>query len=420
MRSLIVVFLLLAAPALLRAEPLSLDACLELAAANNPSLRTAGHAPGIARDQVARARSGYLPRVNAAAGYTVLKDPQAFLIGEGEVESTDRNFASLGLEVDQMLYDFGRTRTRVEQARALEQAAEFELRESAQEVFLRTVTAYYRILEAEKLEGAAAEEVVQNREHLRVAQALYEQGMVTRNDVLQAEVSLAGSRQRQLSRHNQGENAWRLLNYLIGRGTEERGELQEDVAPEALPAAGDALRAVAERPGLQAQQAVVEQAGLAVESSRSEYWPELFAHGAVDYQENSHLREQTLYSATLGVRINLFDGLATTSALRQALLTRERERARLRDLTEQARLEYESALSDAQVAAERIEVARESIRQGEENLRLNQGRYREQVGTATEVLDAQTLLTTTRTDYHRAVFDYRVAIARVQRAAGEL
>lgn len=65
-------------------------------------------------------------------------------------------------------------------------------------------------------------------------------------------------------------------------------------------------------------------------------------------------------------------------------------------------------------------MAETAIRQGEENLRLNQARYREQVGTATEVLDAQVLLTQTRTDYFQAQFDYQVAVARIQRAVGAL
>ncbi|MFH1028353.1 MAG: TolC family protein, partial [Pseudomonadota bacterium] len=58
--------------------------------------------------------------------------------------------------------------------------------------------------------------------------------------------------------------------------------------------------------------------------------------------------------------------------------------------------------------------------QSEENLRINRERYRERVGTATEVLDAQTLLTQTRTDYHRASYEYQVATARLKRACGEL
>ena len=65
-------------------------------------------------------------------------------------------------------------------------------------------------------------------------------------------------------------------------------------------------------------------------------------------------------------------------------------------------------------------VAAQAISQAEENLRINENRYRENVGTGTDVIDAQTLLTQTRTDYDQALFDYQVAIARIRKAAGEL
>lgn len=83
-------------------------------------------------------------------------------------------------------------------------------------------------------------------------------------------------------------------------------------------------------------------------------------------------------------------------------------------------LEYRTAQNDARVAAQRIDVTRKAIEQGEENLRINKTRYQEQVGTATDVIDAQTLLTRTRSEYYRALFDYEVALARIKRSAGEL
>jgi len=42
------------------------------------------------------------------------------------------------------------------------------------------------------------------------------------------------------------------------------------------------------------------------------------------------------------------------------------------------------------------------------------------VGTATDVIDAQTLLTRTRTDHTQALFDFQLAVARAKRAGGEL
>jgi outer membrane protein TolC len=58
------------------------------------------------------------------------------------------------------------------------------------------------------------------------------------------------------------------------------------------------------------------------------------------------------------------------------------------------------------------------VGQAEENLRINRVRYEEGAGTATEVLDAVTLLTTAETNQHRALYDFRRAEASVFYSTG--
>ena len=125
-------------------------------------------------------------------------------------------------------------------------------------------------------------------------------------------------------------------------------------------------------------------------------------------------------SATVGLKINLFDGLATTARYRQAVKVRSQNEEKLRLLEAQSRLEYQSAINDAQVAAAQISVTETSIRQADENLRINRDRYQEHVGTATDVIDAQTLLTQARAENFRAVFNHQVALARIKKVLGEL
>ena len=125
-------------------------------------------------------------------------------------------------------------------------------------------------------------------------------------------------------------------------------------------------------------------------------------------------------AATVGVKFNLFDGLVTTSRYRQAVLNRSRTESALRRLKESIRLEYQVAANDARVFAEQIKVTEKAVQQGEENLRINKDRYQAQVGTATDVIDAQTLLTQVKTGYYHAFYDYQIAVARVKKALGEL
>ena len=403
------------------AETLSLDECLRRAAAGNYTLTVTAHDTRLAAESTIQAQSGFLPRLDFQGGYTVQAAPQAFSLGGRESETQDATYGFFGVTATQTIYDFGRTSSRTRKASLLQEAVDRTYHARVKDVFLQVVEAYYGILEAKKVLGAADEEIVQRTDHLRVAQNLYEQGVVTRNDLLQAEVKLADSRQRRLASANLVDNRWLFLNYLTGQPLPFRADMEEKDSAKPLPPAETAEeKALANRPELASLTKTAEAGEAEVAEARTGYFPELFAKGSIDYLENSKVREQAIYAATVGLRVNLFDGFSTTSRHRQAVENLAKQRDNLRLAREQIRLELATSLNDARVASERIRTVETAIKHGEENLRINRDRYQAQVGTATDVIDAQTLLTQIRTDYFRAVFDYQVAVARVRKAMGEL
>jgi len=374
----------------------------------------------IAGDNVILNRSGYLPSVDFQAGYTAQLEPQSVTTPFGSFQTQDADFAFYSLGITQTLYDFGRTASRYDRAKAGHDAVRFDGNSLKQELFLQTVTAYFRILREQKLLEAADDEVTQMADHLRIAQNLFEQGVVTRNDLLQAQVRLASSKQRRLESVNRLDNAWLNLNNQIGDSPESRYELVEETNIEPAGLDKPAPDVVSGRAEIKAQKKILEAGDLDVKEARTGFYPELFAKAGIDYAQNDKVKEQAICSATVGLKINLFDGFATTSRYRQAVKNRTRAEERLRQLESDLALEYRTAVNDARVARQRISVTEESIKQGEENLRINKDRYQEQVGTATDVIDAQTLLTQIRTEYYQALFDYQVACARVKRAQGKL
>lgn len=400
---------------------LTLSDCLRQARDKNPTLRTTAWENRMAEETVRQASSAWYPRLDAQAGYTFQQDPQAAKIMGHIAEMQDADYASGGMSATYTLYDFGRREARLKQARAQANATlnTFEARRA--DVSLQVIEAFFGILETDKLVLAAQEEITQVEQHRRVAQALYDEGVVTRNDILQAEVRLAAARQNLLATQNRRENIRLQLNYLTGNAPSFRAELNEDTTMGSD--AGDLSntgKVMTKRPEILALRQGVEASQAELQESRSGFFPELFTRLAVDYVENSKYREQAIMSATVGLKINLFDGFATSAARDKALYNRSRSQDLLRQAETQVQLEIDTAANDLKVSGERIGVAEAAIRQSSENLRINQERYRERVGTATEVLDAQTLLTQTKTDYYSALFDRQVAAARLKRAMGEL
>ncbi|MBU2262681.1 MAG: TolC family protein, partial [Proteobacteria bacterium] len=103
----------------------------------------------------------------------------------------------------------------------------------------------------------------------------------------------------------------------------------------------------------------------------------------------------------------------------EAGLSRENQAAdQLAHVRDQIALEVKNAFLLLHEAAKQVRVAEQAIGQAEENFRINTERYREQVGTSTDVIDAQTLLTKARADYFNALGDLNISRARLERAMG--
>jgi outer membrane protein TolC len=399
---------------------LTLDECLSLAKSNNPSLRLSRMDIGIASKTIEQSDASLFPRIDAQAAYTLQQDAQAMKLNGLALETQQATYLSGSVGIDYTVYDFGRRDARRKISRTNLDAVNFTLENQEHEIALQVVENYFGILEAKRNISAAEEELSTIKEHRRVAQALYDAGSVTRNDLLQADVRLANAGQQLLVRKNILQNLYLQLNFLIGQPDREHPELVEPQAPELNTAFVDSSKALQQRPDLQALRKATTIKEQEINQTRSAFYPELFTHLSVDYLENNKLREQTIYAATFGLRINLFDGFASTATREKAVAENSRAREQVRLAEEQAALEIATVKNNLKVAFDRIAVTKESIVQGEENLRINRDRYEERVGTATEVLDAQTLLTQAKTEYYRSIYDYQRAAARLRKAVGKL
>ena len=142
--------------------------------------------------------------------------------------------------------------------------------------------------------------------------------------------------------------------------------------------------------------------------------------GGQYYQQNRYALHETQWFAILGLNWKIFSGFDTQAQVSQARERVNQLAVQKKDLAEQIKLEVQNAYLGLKETAERIAVTKDAVNQGEENLRLNEERYKEQVGTATDVIDAQTLLTRVRVNYNNAIYDHQVQKAQMLRAIGRI
>lgn len=405
------------------ATPLSLAAALQLAWKENANLKVSRLEELISQEEVVKARAGYLPKINAQTTHTILDNPTKYqIIGGQTFAMSDRNFWGNQLVAEQTLYDFGATGARYQRAKIGQEASRYETGATRDEIFFQVAQLYFQVLKSEKLVVVAEQEVTQLQEHLKIAQDLYHFGLVNYNDVLQAQVALADARQRLITARNQVVQTRSTLNKFLGLPISQPTRLQDETSlalPQwDLPSATTA--ALDNRSDLKAMERRVRQGEKVITEARAHYLPRFYVQGGQTYQQNDRTVHDTQYFAILGLQWNLFAGLETRAQVAQARERLAQLQIQHRDLAEQAKLEVQNAYLSLKETAERITVTKDAVTQGEENLRLNEERYKEQVGTATDVIDAQTLLTKARVNYYTALYDHQVNKARLLRAVGKI
>jgi outer membrane protein TolC len=146
-------------------------------------------------------------------------------------------------------------------------------------------------------------------------------------------------------------------------------------------------------------------------AKRSEFLPAFFAEGGYNYTKNQFQLHEDNWSLVFGLTINLFNGGATRAEVSKIRLRSGQLREERNKLLDDIRLEVQRYYLDESNARDNVTATKEAIRQAEENLRINKVRYEEGVGTATDVLDAISLLTLAEKNYYKALYDMRRAHA---------
>ncbi|MGQ9920399.1 MAG: TolC family protein [Desulfobacca sp.] len=403
---------------------LTLREAFQKAWKENASLKMSRVQELIAEQDRIRARAGFLPTVKAHTLQQIYDAPRKYVFGQNPPFSfMNRNYWESTVTAEQTLFDFGATPSRYRQAVIGKEVAKLDTQTTRDEVFFLVAQTYFQVLRAQKLQIIADQEVSQLQDHLKTAKDLYEFGVVTYNDVLQAEVALADARQRLIAAKNFVVNTQAALNKLIGEPIHQLYGLQEEDITDIPKGAGleeVTATALQSRSELKAAEGRRQQGEKSITEARAGYFPRFYAMGGQYYQQSRYALHENQWFAILGLNWKIFSGFDTKAQVAQARERLQQLEIQKKDLAEQIKLEVQNAYLGLQETAARITVTKGAVKQGEENLRLNQERYKEQVGTATDVIDAQTLLTRIRVNYNNAVYDHQVQKAQFLRAIGKI
>jgi len=400
---------------------LSLAEGLQIATADNRVIRIAAYNKDLASQDISIARSRFFPVVNAGVNYTMLAYQPGAILGTFRARTSDKDYPSYGVVAHQTVYDFGARSSLYNASKESLELTGTDIFRTKNLIALDFTNAYFTLLESDRMVIVGQREVEALRSHRQVAQNLFDAGTITKNDLLQAEVRLSDANQRLLTLQNQRSYNASRINNIISRPLDREvvpAEVPEEVLP--LPLLDKSWEtAVTQRPEIKIVDQELKINELQESAKRTEYLPTIFAEGAYNYSKNQFMIHEDNWSVVFGLNINLFSGGATKAEVSKLRVRTEQLREEKNKLLEDIRLEVQRYYLDESSARDNVTSTKDAIRQAEENLRINNVRYEEGVGTATDVLDAISLLTVAEKNYYRALYDMRRAHAGLLYATGE-
>jgi outer membrane protein len=131
------------------------------------------------------------------------------------------------------------------------------------------------------------------------------------------------------------------------------------------------------------------------------------------------IRQHRGYLVMANVNVPIFDWGSTRAKQRQAELRAQSAQTQLALVRREVDQEFVTARESALAAVRRADNARAAVADAQRNADVSIARYRAGEAPIVEVTDALTTLAQQRANYTQALFDYEMALARIQEAAGK-
>ena len=148
-----------------KGQNLSMMDCISLAYQNSPKIRRQKYNLDIARSRVGIARSGYFPVINAGVGFYNENNSDHIYY-----DRHYRDLPAVGVSVNKMVWDFGKTTANIKMEEFYKIGAEYEFMDSLCSTLFDVKWKYYNVLRAKALRDISLENIKMQKEILSMMQ----------------------------------------------------------------------------------------------------------------------------------------------------------------------------------------------------------------------------------------------------------
>ncbi|MGD2245798.1 MAG: TolC family protein [Candidatus Aminicenantes bacterium] len=409
---------------------LTLEESIRLALSQNPYHLANEERVETAKAQIREAAAGFLPSLNAQGLHTL--DERLFelefpdpLTGQTQRVSVDftRDY-QFSLSLSLPLFTSGRLTSGFRQAKYNFLSTEEAARQSEHTTVFNAKAAFYGILLAREFVKVAEEAVQDAEKHFTNVKRLYELGMASKFDLIRTEVRVANLKPELIAAKNNlriAELNLKTLLYIdLSKPVEIKGELTFEKVELELDEC--LTRALANRPEISQLRYQKNMAGEMLKLARASALPSLAVSGTFNYwADQFNFGEdnwQNYYTVNLALTIPLFNGFSTSAKVAQSKSMIRELDLNLKGIVDMVEFEVRQALLKLEEAKETLLSQEKNVEQAQESLRIAELSFSEGMVTTLDVSSAQIALSQAKINHSRALYDYVISLAQLDKAMG--
>lgn len=382
------------APSTGNPQPLTRQQAEQIALTNNPAIHISQLLAKVQHQFVRERRADELPTFYGNA--TIVGANNASRISSGSLSASRLlNHAGEGVELRQLVTDFGRTANLIASAKLQEKARLADAEASREEIVLAADQVFYQTIEAQATLKVAMQTVTERQTLTDQVSALAASKLRSDLDLSFAQVNLSQAQLLQLDAQDNLDSAKAAFSAVLGFDKQMNYELVDDsnALPPLPPDSGALIaQAMANRPDLQSLTYSERAAQKFSKAQHEQLLPTISALGEVG--QTPYGSPQYFISAWYGavganLSIPIFDGFRFRAQAAEAKLQAQAASEQTRALRDQVARDVRIAWLNANTSLQRVSVTEALLKESNTALDLASTRYKFGLSSIVELSQAQ-------------------------------
>jgi len=395
----------------------------KLALANNPNVQISQLIARVQHEVVRERRADELPNLNGNVSAVEANDGSR--ISSGSLTASRMlNHAGMGVQLSQLITDFGRSSNLIASAKLQERARVADAEASREDIILVTDQVFFAVIEAQDTLKVAAQTVSARQDLTDQVSSLASSKLKSDLDLSFAQVNLSQAKLLQLDAQNNLDAEKAALSAVLGYDTQMNFQLVEDVGPlPPLPPDPEPLiaQAIRNRPDIQSLNFSQQAAQKFSKAQHEQLLPTISALGVVGDTPTGSPQYFTSnwYGAVGGnISIPIFNGFRLSAQASEAALQAQAATQQTRVLRERVVRDVRTAWLNANTALQRVTVTSQLVQEANTALDLAKTRYELGLSSIVELSQAELQQTEAAISNANAKSQYSFAIATINFQTG--